>query len=146
MHMHVACHRLPQYGKHGGVKIQGWRLGTTIWRSIVGKDNGLVFVGGKPKQKGRKAAKRTPAKMAQYVSKYIMKDYAESPSEKNRYSRSNGSDLPKPTHIRLTGASLAEAIGAIFQCADGDIIVSHRLGHFRDSYWLCTEPKPGWHS
>lgn len=141
MHMHVACHKLPKHATHKGTKIEGWRLGTDVWRGIVGKDNGLVFVGGR-KQKGlhKKAVTRSPAKMAQYVSKYIMKDYADSPGEKNRYSRSNGSDVPKPSHLRLTNATLCEAIGAVFECADGDVVVSHRMGHFKDSYWLCTEP------
>jgi hypothetical protein len=143
MHMHVACHKLPSHAQRKGVKIQGWRLGTDVWRSIVGADNGLVFVGGKKSAvKSRKSITRSPAKMAQYVSKYIMKDYAESPEEKNRYSRSNGTDLPKPVHVRLCGVSLADAIGAMFECADGDVVVSHRVGTWADSYWLCTEPDP----
>ena len=140
MHMHVACHKLPKHAINRGVKIEGWKLGTQVWRSIVGADNGLVFVGGKKAAVSKKRVRKSPAKMAQYVSKYIMKDYADSPEESNRYSRSNGSDVPKPQHIRLTGCTLADAIGAMFECKDGDVIVSHRLGHFKDSYWLCTEP------
>jgi hypothetical protein len=144
MHVHVACHRLPQHGTRKGQKILGWRLGTEIWRSIVGKDNGLVFVGGRPaKIKSRKSIKRSPAKMAAYVSKYIMKDFAESPEEVNRYSRSNGA-MPKPTVVRLHGApDIADVISCIFECKDGDVIVSHHLGRFKDFYWLCTEPDPG---
>lgn len=143
MHMHVACHRLPKHAVHKGVKIEGWKLGTQIWRSIVGKDNGLVFVGGKKGSfKSGKALRRSPAKMAAYVSKYILKDYADSPEEKNRYSRSNGSDIPKPSHLKLVGCTLAEAISAAFECKDGDVIVSHRLSGFKDRYWLCTEPDP----
>lgn len=140
MHMHVACHKLPKHGMHQGVKIEGWKLGTQVWRSIVGADNGLVFVGGKKASVSKKRVRKSPAKMAQYVSKYIMKDYAASPEESNRYSRSNGGDVPKPQHLRLTGCSLCEAIGAMFECRDGDVVVSHRLGDFKDSYWLCTEP------
>jgi hypothetical protein len=141
MHMHVACHKLPKHAVHQGVKVDGWKLGTQIWRSIVGADNGLVFVGGKKASVSKKRVRKSPAKMAQYVSKYIMKDYADSPEESNRYSRSNGSDIPKPQHIRLTGCTLAEAISVMFECKDGDVIVSHRLGDFKDSYWLCTEPE-----
>lgn len=140
MHMHVACHKLPKHGTHQGVKIEGWKLGTQVWRSIVGADNGLVFVGGKKASVSKKRVRKSPAKMAQYVSKYIMKDYSDSPEESNRYSRSNGSDVPKPHHVRLSGCSLSEAIGAMFECKDGDVVVSHRLGDFGDSYWLCTEP------
>ena len=141
MHMHVACHRLPKHATHKGVKIDGWKLGTRIWRSIVGADNGLVFVGGKKGNFSHRSVKKSPAKMAQYVSKYIMKDFADCPESANRYSRSNGSDVPKPTHIRLSHLSMADAISLMFECRDGDVIVSHRLGHFKDSYWLCTEPK-----
>lgn len=140
MHVHVACHKLPTHGERKGAKIAGWRLGTEVWRSIVGADNGLVFVGGrKAAVKSRKSITRSPAKMAAYVSKYIMKDYAAAPEESNRYSRSNKVDVPKPLHIRLVGVALAEAIGAIFECRDGDVVVSHRVGAFGDSYWLCTE-------
>lgn len=140
MHVHVACHKLPSHGQRAGVKVAGWRLGTEVWRSIVGADNGLVFVGGKRTAvKSRKSITRSPAKMASYVSKYIMKDYAQAPEESNRYSRSNGCDLAKPEHVRLTGVSLADAIGAIFECKDGDVIVSHRVSRWGDRYWLCTE-------
>lgn len=143
MHMHVACHKLPKHANHKGLKIEGWKLGTAVWRSIVGKDNGLVFVGGKKGSfKSAKQLKRSPAKMAAYVSKYIMKDYADCPDATNRYSRSNGLQLPKPHQITLHGCTLAEAISAAFQCADGDCIVSSRLGDFKDRYWLCTEPSP----
>lgn len=141
MHVHVACFKLPKHLIHKSVKIEGWRLGTDVWRGIVGKDNGLVFVGGKSKWSKKRRKNMSPAKMASYVSKYIMKDYAESPSGSNRYSRSNAIDVPKPIHVRLTGASLADAIGAMFECRDGDVVVSHRLGAFKDSYWLCTEPE-----
>ena len=142
MHVHVACHKLPAHAERKGVRIAGWRLGTEIWRSIVGDDNGLVFVGGKRGAvKSRRSITRSPAKMAQYVSKYIMKDYADAPGESNRYSRSNGA-IPKPLTLTLHGGNLGEVIAAVFECKDGDVVVSHRLGAFKDTYWLCTEPDP----
>lgn len=141
MHVHVACHKLPRHAERKGIKIEGWRLGTEAWRSIVGSDNGLCFVGGKSRKgHSRKGVNRSAAKMAEYVSKYIMKDYADAPEESNRYSRSNGAPVGKPERLRLVGANLADVIGAVFECKDGDVVVSHRLGKFCDSYWLCTEP------
>jgi hypothetical protein len=145
MHIHIACHKLPKHGHYKGVKIPAWRLLTVIWRDIVGADNGLVFVGGKKKWSKGRRKNLSAAKMASYVSKYIMKDYSESPAGSNRYSRSNAIEVPKPVHVRLVGVDLADAIGAMFQCDDGDVVVSHRLGHFKDSYWLCTEPRPPLH-
>lgn len=143
MHMHVACHKLPKHAKHKGVKIEGWRLGTAAWRSIVGADNGLVFVGGKKGTfKSAKQLKRSPAKMAAYVSKYISKDFEASPEEKNRYSRSDGCVIPRPEQLHLHNCSLSEAISCAFECFDGDVVVSSRLGDFKDRYWLCTERSP----
>ena len=140
MHVHIATKRLPEFGKHGGQKIKSWRLGTTIWRSIVGANNGLCFVGGKNKRGNAKTKRMSLAKMASYVSKYIMKDYEESPEESNRYSRSNGTFIPKPTVYRFDNATLAEIVCACFECADGDVIVSHSVNARNSSYWLCTEP------
>jgi hypothetical protein len=152
MHMHVACHKFPKHVVHAGVKIDGWKLGTQVWRSIVGADNGLVFIGGKKHGVSKRSIRRSPAKMAQYVSKYILKDFEDCPEEKNRYSRSDlapgGTPAQKaaahaafrPTHIRLYRSALADVISAVFECKDGDVMVSHRLGDFGDTYWLCTEP------
>lgn len=140
MHVHIATKRLPEFGKHGGQKIKSWRLGTTIWRSIVGANNGLCFVGGKNKRGNAKTKRMSLAKMASYVSKYIMKDYEDSPEDSNRYSRSNGTFIPKPTVYRFDNATLAEIVCACFECADGDVIVSHSVNARNSSYWLCTEP------
>ena len=83
MHVHIACHKLPSHGTIKNAKVKAFDLGTRIWRSIVGADNGLCYVGAKGKN-GKKRRNLTIAKLAAYVSKYIMKDYHESPLEQNR--------------------------------------------------------------
>lgn len=158
MHIHVATHKLPESAIHKGVKIPAWRLGTVIWRDIVGHDmcgpllpsknglkrpkidNGLCFVGGKTKFGGHKRRRNMSiGKMASYVSKYILKDFELCPEEKNRYSRSNGTVIPKSVLVKLHGMSLVEVIDLAFECGDGDVILSHRVGPWKDSYWLVTE-------
>jgi hypothetical protein len=146
MHVHIATHKLPSVATYKGrkgpaMKIKAWQLGTKIWRDIVGENNGLCFVGGATKFGGHRR-NLSLAKMAAYVSKYIMKDFADAPGESNRYSRSNGTVLPEKTKIRLEHATLADVIATCFECGEGDVMVSHRVGYFKDSYWLCTEPKP----
>lgn len=148
MHAHVACHKLPKHAMHKGVKIPAWRLGTEIWRDIVGSDNGLVFVGGRNKSGNRYTRPRSIAKIAAYVSKYIMKDYQDAPLESNRYSRSNKTDdiqdLPKAEKTRIWGATFNDMVELAFQCNEGDVVVSHRITRddFRgDRYWLVTEPQ-----
>jgi len=141
IHVHVATHKLPKIARYKGVKIEAWKLGTKIWRSIVGDDNGLVFVGGKPKWGKGRQRKLSQAKMAAYVSKYIMKDYADSPMGSNRYSRSDSIEAPKPVHMRLDGCTIDDLIRTAFERPQGAAIVSHRIGRWGDSYWLCIEPE-----
>lgn len=141
-HAHVACYRLPKHAQHKGVSVPGWRLGTEVWRSIVGADNGLVFVGGKSKTGLPRRQAFTLAKMAAYVSKYIMKDYAKLAPGANRYSHSDGAPVPEVERLRLRG-TLAEILAVTFECAVGDVVLSHRLSHWRDSAWLCTERRAG---
>ena len=139
MHVHLAVHKLPKHAIHKGVKIDGWRLGTEVWHSVVGEKNGLCFVGGK-NVKGRQRRKPIGrAKMAAYVSKYIMKDYADAEAASNRYSRSNGIPVGKPTVLRFDRTMLADIIGMVFTLGEGDVVVDHSASEEWGRYWLCTE-------
>lgn len=137
MHVHIATHKLPQHASYRGVKIKAWQVGTRIWRDIVGPDNGLCFVGGRSKFGAPRRHSMSLAKMAGYVSKYILKDYESCPEESNRYSRSNG-ELGGTVHTMRLNGSLPEIVAACFEVNDGDVMVSHRVS-FGDSWWLCTE-------
>jgi hypothetical protein len=141
MHVHVACRKLPQHGIIRATKIKAFQLGTRIWRDIVKELGGMCFVGGNTKH-GGKRRNLSLAKLAAYVSKYIMKDYADAPSESNRYSRSNGLVLPKSQRTVFHGLTMGEMIELVFQCSDGDVIVSHSVTNsdYDNKYWLCTEP------
>lgn len=142
MHVHIATKKLPKHGKYKGVKIKAWQLGTKIWRDVVGANNGLCFVGGVSRF-GGKRRNMSLGKMAAYVSKYIMKDYADAPEESNRYSRSNGAPMPpRRPPMYFTDMTLAEIVALCFECGDGDVIVSHNVDTVNNSYWLCTEPGP----
>lgn len=143
MHVHCATNKLPKHCHYRGEKIESWRLGTLIWREIVGADNGLVFVGGKPRWGSTRRRNQSLAKIASYVSKYIMKDFEDSPAGGNRYSRSDTIDLPKPIRLRIDDCSMSDLIGLCFELKPGHVVVSHRVGDWGDSYWLCTEPEKG---
>lgn len=139
MHIHCATHKLPQHAKYKGVKIKAWEVGTRIWRDIVGPDNGLCFVGGRTKWGGGARRKKMGlAKMAAYVSKYIMKDFEQAPSESNRYSRSNGTPVPKSQKMFLQ-CTLAELIAVTFEQSEGDVVIAHRVSKWKDGLWLCTD-------
>lgn len=141
MHVHLATHKLPEHANYKGVKVKAWQLGTKIWRDVVGENNGMCFVGGRTKNGGFRR-NLSLAKMASYVSKYIMKDYEDAPENSSRYTRSRGAEVPKSKAMYFTGLTMAEVIALCFQCDDGDVIVSHRADSNSRSYWLCTEPDP----
>ncbi len=138
MHVHLATHKLAEHGLYKGVKVKTFELGTRIWRDIV-KTGGLCYVGGK-KNNGKTRRNLSNAKMAAYVSKYILKDFEDAPEESNRYSRSNGVNIPKSTVIRFTNMSMADVISLAFEVRDGDVMVSHWLGKYGDCWGLDTEP------
>lgn len=137
MHVHLATHKLPKHGTRKGVKIKAFDLGTSIWRSIVGKDNGLCFVGGKKHGKFRR--KWTLAKMAAYVSKYITKDYESAPAESNRYSRSNGVQVGDVHSIEIE-CTYADLIGLVYEYSPGRSVLALRPGRHKDRLWFCSEP------
>jgi len=139
MHVHIACHRLPKLAKYKGVKVKAWEVGTKIWRDIVGQNNGMCFVGGKTKFGGHRRNMGL-AKMAAYVSKYILKDFEEAPEESNRYSRSNGTDIGEVHKMRLH-CTYRELIEVTFECGEGDVLISLRPNIFKDALWMCTETK-----
>lgn len=139
MHIHIATRKLPEHASYKGVKVKAWQLGTAIWRDIVGKDNGMCFVGGRTRWGTSLHKKMSLAKMASYVSKYITKDYEDAPEESNRYSRSNGITIASTEVTRFVGYSLREIIDVTFDLSPGDILISHRIGYFKDAVWLCSE-------
>jgi hypothetical protein len=138
MHVHIATNKLPKHAEYKGVTVKAWQLGTKVWRAIVGDNNGLCFVGGVTKFGGRRRS-LSLAKMAAYVSKYILKDADDNPDEANRYSRSNGTVVPKAEVIRLVNCSTLLAIELTFELEPGELLISHRLSRWGDSIWLCTE-------
>jgi len=139
-HMHVATHRLPKHAQYKGVKIEAWKLGTRIWRDIVGQDNGMCFVGGKASKWGKKTRRHMGLyKMANYVSKYIIKHFELMPEGLNRYSRSNGKPDIEKHVMHLKADCIADVIGAVFEIEGGSLLQSHRLSYLQDFYIVATE-------
>lgn len=157
IHWHVMTHRLPKHAFYKGVQIKAFELGTRIWRDVIGKypfqgplqpghawpdlDNGMCFVGGKNRHGvPARGVGRSVASMAAYVTAYITKCFEEAPEGKNRYSRSNGAPVARPVTVRVHDCDYGSAVKLGFWLEDGDRVVTHTLGPWRDSYWLVTEP------
>jgi hypothetical protein len=140
MHVHLATHKLPQHARYKGVRIKAWELGTRVWRDIVGAKNGMCHVGGNTRNGGRRR-NLSLAKMAAYVSKYILKDFDESPDESNRYSRSHGVVIAAKEHVTFYGLADREAIALVYEYLPSRQVHSLRYSPF-GSIWFCSEVLP----
>lgn len=141
-HWHAAIHRLPKVVTYRGKTMEGWRVGTAIWRAIVGKDNGLCFIGGKS-QNGWPKPRMILAKLAAYVSKYILKGFEDQPPGSNRYSRSTGQPdgQAKPAKVVefFFGTTMHDLIVQLWDTTDGVHRVANRLSPDFGLYWQVTQ-------
>ncbi|MBO9687641.1 MAG: hypothetical protein J7598_13630 [Mitsuaria chitosanitabida] len=138
-HVHMAVHRLPKNLPWGsGVKVKSWNVVRAIWRSVVGE------LGGNIDESRRKSwTKRSSGKIAGYISKYMVKAFAEGDDWSNRYSASS-IELPKPIVVRFKAYALAELVALAYdEVAGGPVECMTWLDGFGDVFFLSTEGPPG---
>lgn len=138
-HVHMATHRLPlMMAASNGVKVKSFNVVRAIWRSVTGE------LGGNIDQQARKRwSKQTAGKMAAYLSKYMLKSYADGEPWTNRYSSSKGLKVPPATLLEFRGASLAELVPLLFdEIAAGACQCMTWLSGFGDCFFLSTERPP----
>lgn len=100
-HAHIAVRRVMSHYVQKGVMVKSYDLLRSMWRGIVGQDNGNVNVS------RNKRVNRSAAKLAAYLSKYIGKTFDQAERHVNSYSAS-GRALPDAIVERvLTGDQLA---------------------------------------
>lgn len=135
-HCHVACDRLPKLLQYKGVKVQSWKVGTAIWRTVLG-DGGMCFVGGR---RGQFNQSQSAGRIAGYVSKYLTKDNAA--GEAGRRMWDSTRDVQAPPAILLDlplAATMADAIQLAFELRDGERVLRHWLAPHGDVWVLHTE-------
>lgn len=138
-HCHLATDRLPRSIQFRGSKVQSYRVGTALWRDVVGVNNGMCFVGGKG---GRFQRYRSTAKIAGYISKYLTKSHASGVSGSRMWDSTR--DLTPPAVIRYTfpDGDLGDLIPALFDVSGGHVVVRHVLGRYKDFWLLYSELPP----
>lgn len=138
-HVHLAVHALPRALEWaGGVKVKSYSVVRAIWRSVTGE------LGGNIDQARRKRASQSrPAKLAAYLSKYMLKAFEDGDDWKNRFS-SSAHSLPPAVRVRLQGAALRDVIALCYVDAQGgDVLSSPWLSPYGDSFFLVLEGPPG---
>jgi hypothetical protein len=92
LHVHMACQAFPKWMKNQyGIKVKSYDLIRSIWRSVVGLDNGTANMT-RPRRNG-------PHRIACYISKYVSKTLEDAAFNAKSYWSSRG--IPKPKVTKL---------------------------------------------
>lgn len=140
LHVHVATRAIPAAFERSGVKVKSFNVIRALWRAVTAEWGGNVDVSGKSRRRGQwHVARRSPARIATYLAKYMLKDWESWPAGTRRFQGSAFA-LPEPDRVQLAAVSFAELVGLCFAFgADGDCeVVGSRLGG-GGTFYLATE-------
>lgn len=137
-HAHIAVQRIQSHYSHKGTLVRSYDLLRSMWRGVVGADNGNIDV-----SRNRRVS-RSSAKLAAYLSKYIGKDLGEGLQKwENSYSAS-GRKLPDAIVERMLTTSQAEAAAALVDLLRLDLDAGpcefHQALLDGGGYYLCVSP------
>ena len=114
--------------------IKSYNVIRAVWRSVTKHLAGNIDVS---RRKGM--SKRSPAKIAAYLSKYLTKAFEDGAMYSNRWTRFGGSALlPKVQLGRFTNS--LDMLKELYGYVDGDHeVVSGVWSHFGDWFYLAVE-------
>lgn len=132
-HVHIATERVQSTLQWAGVKVKSFNVLRAIWRSVTLSAGGNVdFAQGRSK-------KRSPARIAGYLSKYMTKAFSDGDKGSNRWTRYGDIQVPKPLRLG-TYPSMLAAIATAYELVDGcATVVNQYLGRWHDVYFLVVE-------
>ena len=136
-HVHMAVHRLPkELQAKPGVKVKSFNVIRAVWRSVVGDLGGNIDVSAH-----KRNSKRAPSKVAAYLSKYMIKAFADGDAWSNRFSSSKGVTVPKAERIRFAGYTLPEVLQLVLEDLPRHVSEQLRMGlsRFKDGVWLMID-------
>jgi hypothetical protein len=137
-HVHMAIHALPFNLQWSGVKVKSYSVVRAVWRSVVGDLGGNI-----DQSRKKRYSRKTPAQMASYISKYILKAFEDGDEYTNRYSAS-ACDVPKPVRLRWQADSLSELIALVYSEIGGgfETMTNPWINTWGDRFFLVAEPAP----
>jgi hypothetical protein len=130
--------RLPmKLAASNGVKVKSYNVMRAIWRGIT-KELAGNFDQGRLVRRDRQSV----AKLAGYISKYLVKAFEEGEAWSNRYSASmEGAEVPDAIKMEFNKADLADVISLAYgDIASGDCQITAWLSPYRDTFYLAVEP------
>lgn len=132
-HVHMAVERVSSSLEYKGVKLKSYNVLRAIWRSVVGD------LGGNVDLSSGKGKNRSPARIAAYLSKYLMKAFEDGDKGSNRWTRFGDVECPKAIELG-SYQSMREGIAAAFSLVDQSAdVVNKFLGRWGDVFFLVVE-------
>lgn len=138
-HAHIAVQRVQMHYVSQGVRVRSYDLFRSLWRAVVGTDNGNIDVA---RGKAARRSGKSTAKLAGYLSKYIGKALDGADKFQNSYSAS-GKALPKPVVFSVMSASVMAGVAALLSVLSPEVSASAVPHHFfidGGGYFLCLCP------
>ena len=136
-HVHIATVNVPKtLQNRSGCRSKSFDLIRSVWRGVVGLDNGNIDI-----RKRKRHQQRSPARIASYLSKYITKAFEEGEKFTNRWTKFGV--IPKPKKIDLGNwPSMREAIETAYSLIHETQVVVTAFLSKTESFFLAAERKP----
>lgn len=134
-HVHMATIRLPaslQWGTN--VKVKSFNVIRAIWRSVTKEDGGNVDI-----SNTKRGAKRSPAKIAAYIAKYISKAFQEGEAGSNRWTKFGNCEIPPPIDLGRFSSMLGVVEACYALVDDCAVVVDVHLSRWDDWFFLVVE-------
>lgn len=132
-HVHMAVERVPAALVRDGVRLKSFNVLRAIWRDVTRESGGNVDLS----QGANK--RRSPARIAAYLSKYLMKAFSDGDKWSNRWTKFGDVEAPKPIKLGRF-SSMIEAVQAVYSLVDScATVVTQYLGKWQDVFFLVVE-------
>ena len=142
LHWHIATANVPTSFTRKNAQGQSYKVKSfdairAVWRSVTGERQGNIDLA------RRKAnSMRSPARIASYIAKYIVKAFREGQAFTNRYSTFGEFDMAKPVDMGYF-PTVREAWAAAYGCLlDVQSIVFEQVSRWKDWFVLHAEMPP----
>lgn len=138
-HVHMAMANIPQSFMHktenGSFgKVKSFNLIRDQWRRVVGDWGGNIDVA-----RRKRNSRKSPAQIASYLSKYMLKSFADVEAGAHRYIRHGGDNVASPIDLGRF-ADARHMIAELYAVLDVDMsVVSAVYSPFGDWFFMAAE-------
>ncbi|WP_312415523.1 hypothetical protein [Comamonas sp.] len=134
-HVHMACRRIATVLPGAdGIRLKSFNVLRAIWRSVTKEHGGNVDV-----SRRKQTSQRSAARIANYISKYIMKAFELGEKHSNRWTKFGDVTLPQSKRLG-DFSTMQEAVAMVLgRQPEGSEIVNCYLSRWQDVFYFVVE-------